>query len=273
MKSAWKVIKEQIDHFYLIKRLSLYDLKSKNKNNYLGMVWELINPCIQIMIYWFVFGLLLSRDDVVMGGEPVPFIAWLVGGFFLWTFCFQSMISGSKSIYSRLRMLSKMNFPMSIIPSFNIFSQFYVHLATIGLSIIIYQFMGYYINIYYLQLAYFAVAAICLLFAIALITSTISTIVRDFHMLLSSTLRMLLYVSGVLWPLSKVEQFPLLLSIMQLNPLHYLIEGYRAAFFGTEWYFITHWQMTIYFWGIVIILLLIGASMHVRFRRHFIDFL
>lgn len=67
MKSAWKVIKEQIDHFYLIRRLSLYELKNKNKNNYLGMAWELINPSIQIMIYWFVFGLLLSRDDVAMG--------------------------------------------------------------------------------------------------------------------------------------------------------------------------------------------------------------
>ncbi|GIO23411.1 ABC transporter permease [Oceanobacillus sp. J11TS1] len=273
MKSAWKVIKEQIDHFYLVRRLSVYELKSKNKNNYLGTAWELINPLIQIMIYWFVFGLLLSRDDVTMGGEPVPFIAWLIGGFFLWTFCFQSIILGSKSIYTRLRMLSKMNFPMSVIPSYTIFSQLYVHFATIVVAVILYQIMGFYINIYYLQLIYFLFSAICLLFAISLITSTISTIVRDFHLLLNSVLRMLIYVSGVLWPLSKLEAFPRLLNIMQLNPLYYLIEGYRAAFFGTEWYFITHWELTIYYWIIVLLLLIIGASMHVRFRRHFIDFL
>ncbi|GGP07949.1 ABC transporter permease [Oceanobacillus neutriphilus] len=273
MKSAWKVIKEQIDHFYLIRRLSLYELKNKNKNNYLGMAWELISPSIQIMIYWFVFGLLLSREDVTMGGEPVPFILWLIGGFFVWTFFYQSIIQGSKSIYSRLRMLSKMNFPMSIIPSYVIFSQFYVHLAMISIAIIIYQVMGYYINIYYLQLIYCIFATFCLLFAISLITSTISTIVRDFHMLLSSTLRMFLYISGVLWPLSKLEEFPWLLNIMQLNPLYYLIQGYRAAFFGTEWFFITNWHLTIYFWIVIIVLLIIGANMHVRFRKHFIDFL
>lgn len=273
MKSAWKVIKEQIDHFYLVRRLSLYELKNKNKNNYLGMIWEVLNPAIQILIYWFVFGLLLSREDVTMGGEPVPFIAWLLGGFFLWTFFFQSTIQGSKSIYSRLRMLSKMNFPMSIIPSYIIFSQFYVHVTMVGISIILYQIMGFYINIYYLQLIYFIFAALCLLFAISLITSTISTIVRDFHMLLNSTLRMFLYISGVLWPLSKLEEFPWLLNIMQLNPLYYLIQGYRAAFFGTEWFFITNWQLTLYFWFVVFLLLIIGASMHVRFRKHFIDFL
>lgn len=273
MKSALKVIKEQIDHFYLVRRLSLYELKSKNKNNYLGMAWEIINPAIQIMIYWFVFGLLLSRADVTMGGEPVPFISWLIGGFFVWTFFYQSTIQGSKSIYSRLRMLSKMNFPMSIIPSYIIFSQFYVHLVMVLISILIYQLMGYFVNIYYLQLVYFIFATLCLLFVIALITSTISTIVRDFHMLLNSTLRMFLYLSGVLWPLSKLEEFPWLMELMKLNPLYYIIEGYRAAFFGTEWYFITNWEYTIYFWGVVIVLLLIGSRMHMKFRRHFIDFL
>lgn len=170
-------------------------------------------------------------------------------------------------------MLSKMNFPMSIIPSYTIFSQFYAHIVMVGISILIYQFMGFYINIYYLQLIYFMIATLIFLFAISLITSTISTIVRDFHMLLNSTLRMFLYLSGVLWPLSKLEDFPWLMNIMQLNPLYYLIEGYRAAFFGTEWYFMTNGLLTLYFWLVVFLLLIIGAGLHMRFRKHFIDFL
>lgn len=38
-----------------------------------------------------------------------------------------------------------------------------------------------------------------------------------------------------------------IITILKLNPLYYLIEGYRSAFFGTEWYFITNWQYTLYF--------------------------
>ncbi|WP_188454990.1 ABC transporter permease [Virgibacillus oceani] len=273
MKATITVIKEQVRHFYLIRRLSLYEIKSQNKNNYLGMAWEIISPSIQILIYWFVFDTIRTRDPIVVGGEEVEFFPWLLAAFFLWFFCYQSIIQGSKSIYSRLRMLSKMNFPMSVIPNFVIFSKFYIHLIMLGISIIIFQFIGKPISIYYLQFIYFMFASICLLFAISLITSTISTIIRDFHMLLTSTLRMLLYLSGVLWPITLLSDFPLIMNLMKLNPLYYLIQGYRSAFFGTDWYFITNWQYTLYFWGLVIVLLMIGSKMHVKFRRHFIDYL
>lgn len=273
MKSALKVLKEQIDHFYLIRRLSVYELKSKNKSNYLGTAWEIINPAIQMLIYWFVFGTIRNRAPIDMNGVEVPFFPWLVAGFFMWIFCYQSIIQGSKSLYSRLKLLSKMNFPMSVIPNFVIFSNFYIHVVLIVATVVIFQFTGFKITIYHLQIIYFLIAAFCLLFAIALITSTLSTMVRDFHMFLNSILRMLLYLSGVLWPITLLSDFPTLMKLMKLNPLLYLIEGYRSAFFGTDWYFITNWGYTLYFWGLVIVLFSIGSALHLKFRRHLIDFL
>ncbi|AIF44607.1 ABC transporter permease [Virgibacillus sp. SK37] len=268
-----KVLKEQMNNFYLIRRLSFYELRSQNENNYLGMSWEIINPAIQILIYWFVFGTLRSRAPIEVSGVSVDFFNWLLAAFFLWIFFYQATIQGSKSIYSRLKMLSKMNFPMSVIPSYVIFSQFYVHLIMVGLSIIIFQLTGNYINIYYLQLVYFMFATLCLVFAVSLITSTLSTIIRDVHMFLNSTLRMLLYLSGVLWPITLLKDHDLIMAIMKLNPLYYLIEGYRAAFFTSDWYFLTNWHYTLYFWVVVTILLLIGSTLHVKFRKHFIDYL
>lgn len=272
MKSVITVIKEQIDHFYLIRRLSLYELKSKNKSNYLGMAWEVINPLIQILIYWFVFGSIRQRSDIeIVPGYEVPFIYWLIAGFILWNFFYQSTIQGSKSIYTRLRMLSKMNFPMSVIPNIVIFSQFYIHIFMLGTAFLIFQLSGYYVTVYFIQIIYFMFAAFCLIFAISLTMSTLSTIIRDVHMLLNATLRMLLYLSPVLWQMTILKE-PLP-TIMKLNPLYYLIEGYRSALFGTEWYFIVHWEYTLYFWAIVVILFLFGATLHIKFRRHFIDYL
>ncbi|ASN04123.1 ABC transporter permease [Virgibacillus necropolis] len=275
MKAAIIVMKEQLKHFYLIKRLSAYEIKNQNKNNYLGMAWEVINPSIQILIYWFVFGALREHNKVeIVPGMEVPFINWLLGGFILWIFFYQATIQGSKSIYSRLRMLSKMNFPMSIIPNFVIFSKFYIHIFMLLIAVIIFQLTGFYMNIYYLQFIYFIFAAFCLIFSISLITSTLSTIIRDVHMFLNSTLRMGLYLSGVLWPITILNEFsPIITEILKLNPLYYLIEGYRAALFGTEWHFITHWEYSLYFWGVVIVLFLFGSMLHVKFRRHFIDYL
>src|SRR5699024_4894547 len=136
------------------------------------------------------------------------------------------------------------------------------------------QFMGFYINIYYFQLIYYIIAIFCLLYALSLITSTLSTIIRDIHMFLNSPLHIMLYLSGVLCPLSDLpDEIHTLAQLMKLDPLDDLIEGYRSAFFGVEWYFIEHWQYTLYFWALVVVLFILGSILHVKFRRHFIDYL
>ncbi|SDK14179.1 ABC transporter permease [Sediminibacillus albus] len=274
MKSAFIVFKEQVKHFYLIRRLSLYEIKSTNQGNYLGVLWEIINPLIQIAIYWFVFGYgIRERANVKLNNDlELPFVLWMVAGFVVWFFFFQSTIQASKSIYKRLRMLSKMNFPMSVIPSFVIFSQLYIHLIMIFIVMIFFILSGFSISMYYLQFIYFAFATFAFTYALALITSTLSTIVRDVHMLLAAVLRMVLYLSGILWPISSIDHATVQF-IMKLNPLYYVIEGYRAGYVGTEWYFISEWEYTLYFWALTVVLFLIGSTLHVKFRRHFIDFL
>ncbi|MDQ0254503.1 teichoic acid transport system permease protein [Evansella vedderi] len=273
MKSVFTVIGEQIKHFYLIRRLSIYEMKSSNNNNYLGMAWEVIHPLIQVVIYWFVFGYgIRQREPIeVADGMLVPFLQWMLPGIIVWFFFYQSTIQGSKSIYSKLGMLSKMNFPMSVIPNIVIFSQFYIHIIMLAITFLVLNISGYFVSIYYLQLVYFIFATFAFTFALALITSTLSTIVRDVHMLLNATLRMVLYLSPILWTISTLPESVQI--IMKINPLYYIIEGYRSAFLGLGWYFIEQWQYTLYFWGVTLLLLTIGASIHIKFRRHFIDFL
>lgn len=276
MISMFKVIKEQLDNFHLINRLSMYELKSSNRNNYLGILWEFINPAIQIAIYWFVFGFVQDRPTVEGANGPIPFFIWMLSGILLWFFIYPAITQGSKSIYTRLRMVSRMNFPLSSIPAYVIISLLYPQLLLMGIVVIIFQFIGYPISIYYLQLPYFLFAAIVFLFSVSLITSTISTIVRDFQMLLQSLMRVLLYITPILWPAGRFSDtvFGRIFDyVMLLNPVYYLIEGYRYALLGEGWFVTAHPAITLYFWGLVILLLCIGSYMHVKFRRHFIDFL
>lgn len=273
MKSAWRVLTEQFQYFHLVRRLSLYELKSNNSNNYLGLAWELINPLFQIAIYWFVFGYGIRQRAAMPVSETldVPFINWMLIGMIVWLFFYQSTIQGSKAIYTRIKMLSKMNFPMSIIPNFVIFSRYYVHLAMLVIAAIIMIITGYSINIYYFQFIYFAVALFAFTYSFALLLSTLSTIIRDIQMFLQATLRMVLYLSPILWNVGDIGGSTIQL-IMRLNPLYYLIEGYRHSFFGIDWYFITNWEYTLYFWAITLVLFTTGSMLHVKFRRHFIDF-
>jgi teichoic acid transport system permease protein len=265
MKSMFTVIREQINSFYLIRRLSLFELKSANNNNYLGMLWEVINPMIQLSIYWFVFGFGIRGGEDVNG---IPFVYWLLSGMSVWFFVNQSLLEGSKSIYTRINFISKMSFPMSVIPTYVIVSKFYSHLILVGIITIGLQFTGYTISPYFIQLPYFMFGTLMLLVSISLITSTLATIVRDVQMVVTSVVRMLLYLTPLLWvPTGFIKK------IMLVNPLYYLVEGYRASLLGTSWYMLDNTNLTLYFWGLILILLMIGSALHVKFRNHFVDYM
>ncbi|MCL1630666.1 ABC transporter permease [Sporolactobacillus sp. CPB3-1] len=276
MKSTWKVIKEQINSFYLIRRLSLYELKSENNNNYLGMAWIIINPMIQIFIYWLVFGKILGRSNYVImeNGVHVRYILWLIAGIYLWFFLQPSVIQGSKSIYSRIRFIAKMNFPMSAIPSYVIFEKFYQHLMLTGIIICILQFTDRKLSIYIVQLPYFMICSVAFLFALSLITSTFSTIVRDVHQILISAMRMLFYLTPFLWEQTYLDKLhPVLKTILLLNPMNYLVQGYRSSLLGVSWYGAQHLKYTLYFWAFVLLMLFFGSMVHLKFRNHFVDYL
>jgi len=261
------VLKEQINSLYLIQRLSVYEVKSANNNNYLGIVWEVLNPLIQMSIYWFVFGLGIRGGH---GVDGVPFIYWLSAGLVVWFFINPTILQASKSIYTRLNMISKMNFPMSVIPSYVIMSNFYQHVILVGIVTILFIVTGQGISIHYIQLIYYMFATILFIFSLSLITSTLATIVRDVQMIVQSVMRMLLYLTPILWT---PERLPAgLQKIMQLNPLCYIVEGYRKAFLGTGWFF-EDIKYGMYFWGLVFLMLLIGTTLHVKFRKHFADYL
>ena len=53
MFAVGTVLKEHIKT-YLIQRLAQFQIKITNHNNYLGIAWEVLNPALQIMVYWLV---------------------------------------------------------------------------------------------------------------------------------------------------------------------------------------------------------------------------
>ncbi|WP_100333184.1 ABC transporter permease [Bacillus alkalisoli] len=276
MNSLITVLKEQLKSFYLVKRLSVYEMKSANSNNYIGVLWEIINPMIQISIFWFVFGYGVlrtnGRGDIELYGQIIPYFPWMLSGIVVWFFINQSIIQGSQSVYSRINMMSKMSFPMSTIPTFVTVAKLYQHLMLLVVVLLIFQIIGYPINIYYLQLPYFIFATLVFLVSFSLITSTISTLIRDVHNLIQAVVRLLIFLLPILWPPYKIEP-QIIQTILKLNPIYYLVEGYRASILGLKWYPVEHLSFTIYFWIITLVLLLIGSSLHVKFRSKFVDYL
>lgn len=258
------ILKEQIKSRDLIMRMAKFESKSKYEGHYLGSLWQYIHPAIQVAIYWTVFGL------GIRGGRPigdVPFFLWLLMGLIPWFFIAPSIIQGSNSVYSRIGLVSKMNFPISILPTIKMVVASYQFFTLLTFLIVLTLIYGITPTLQFLQIFYYIFAMYMFLFSLSTFTSTISTIIRDFQVFLQSTIRVLMYMSPIMWlPSGRLAQ------ILRLNPVYYIIEGFRDAFLSRGWFFEDP-IYTLYFWVLTFTLLYFGANAHVKFKDDFMDYM
>jgi len=262
------IIKEQVNNFRTIFRLARYEDKATYQSHYLGLVWQVLNPIIQVGIYYMVFGL------GVNGGRNIgstPFIIWMLIGIIAWFFINSSLLGGSNSIYRQVNLVSKMKFPVSILPMNNIVSNLASYISMLIFLLIFMITYKIFPTLYWLQFFYYFVAMIVFLFACGILNSTITTLIRDYHIALQSLLRLLFYVSGPIWDIDNKNLPEVMVRILKLNPIYYLIEGFRDSLLSREWF----WHKGSYsliFWGITLIILIIGSHLHLKFRNRFVDF-
>jgi len=71
---------------------------------------------------------------------------------------------------------------------------------------------------------------------------------------------------------SLVMMPPKIQILFKLNPMFYIVQGYRESFiyFHPFW---THPRQTIYFWGVTVIIIVIGALIFQRLKPQFADVL
>jgi teichoic acid transport system permease protein len=267
LKEVITLIKEQFGNLGIMFRISKYQDKSDYQSHYLGLVWEYLYPIIQIGIYWLVFGFGLKKGT--SGG--VDYLSWMVIGITPWFYMNSVVLDASKSIYLQVGMVSKMKFPVSVLPTIKVISNLSSFWAMLVVSIFIAFFKGGIVpNMYWIQWIYYFFAMVCWLVAFSIFNSTIAILVRDYRIFLQSFMRMLFYMSGVLFNF-ETNAFPApLVRIFQLNPFFYIISGFRESMLGDDWF----WQkpiLTITFWLFVLFFLLVGSHLHYKFRSRFVD--
>lgn len=269
MKNVYLILKEQWDNFGIIQRVSKYEEKATYQSHYLGLMWQFLNPLIQIGIYYLIFGIGVRGGNKIDG---VPFIIWMLIGIIAWFFINQSILGSSNSIYQKVAMVSKMKFPVSILPSINLTSNL-VSYGWMMLILFIAMFVfGVYPTIYWIQYIYYFVCMIACLFSFGILNATITVLVRDYHIALQSAIRLLFYLSGAIWDIQN-QNFPVfLIRLLELNPFYYIISGFRETFLSQAWF----WErptLTLIFWCMTLFILVVGSHLHMKFRARFVDFI
>ena len=251
-----------------IGALAVFQYKLSNKEMFLGRLWKLIMPFVQIGVYWLVFGVGLRNGSPVDG---VPYVVWLVCGITPWFIINSSITKGANAIYSKATVLSRSNILPHLLPLSAVWSQFLNYSWTLLLMLIIFFANGCTLTITALGVFYYLFCALALLSAVSLITSVLVMLARDFQNVIQMVMRLLFYVSPIFW--QGGAQIPGAFQVFdRLNLIAYIIRGFRYSLLFNTWFF-EDMPLLAFFWGVVLLLYLIGAGLQMKLGRNILDYL
>lgn len=264
-KSIRYVLKENVTNVYRIFSIAKYELVAEMRDSRFGLFWNFASPAIQVATYFLVFGLGMSRGKQ----EGIPYLPWVVVGFCAWWFIQPCIVQGCSAIFSKTNVITKMKFPVSILPATVCFKELFNHCCMLVIAFVVLLLSGYRPSLYWLNIIYYGICAFVLVESLAMITAVLTMLWRDIKKLITSLMRMILYLSPVLWT-AHFDNLPVLNFIMKLNPVYYVVQGYRDAIFFEKSIF-AHPAMMAYFWIVVILMFSTGCFLMYKFKTKFID--
>lgn len=249
-----------------IKGLALNDFKMKYASSYLGTFWAFVQPIVTVTIYSVIFGMGFKSLPV----EGVSFPLWLTVGIIPWFFFSEALMSATNSLLEYSYLVKKVVFQVNVLPIVKIVSSGFVHAFFIVVAIFMLIVTKGKITPYILQVFYYSFCTVVLVLGISYITSATVVFFKDLGQVVNILLQFGMWATPIMYPASflgpQVEVF------FHLNPMFYIVDGYRDAFFQQIWF----WEkplLSLYFWTITCVILYIGISVFGRLEKHFADVL
>jgi lipopolysaccharide transport system permease protein len=243
--------------FYI---LAWRDVKVRYKQSALGAAWVILQPLLTMLIFTLLFGRLAR-----MSSEGEPYAIFSYAGLLPWTFFSTAVSTSSNSLVNNSNLITKVYFPRMLIPTATVGAGL-IDLAIASLMLLvlipIYR-VGFHLSlIMFLPLvALTALAAT----AIGILTSALNVKYRDIRHALPFVIQVWMFLTPVIYSVNFLpERWRWLLSV---NPLTGIIEGFRAAIFGSSF----DWQGLGISTTIVITLLVMTAYSFSRMEEQFAD--
>ena len=246
--------------------LAKKDLQTRYLGSYLGILWAFVQPAVTILIFWFVFQVGFKSAPV----DDFPFILWLLCGMIPWFFFSDSVLGGTNSVLENSYLVKKVVFRVSILPLIRILSSLIVHIFFILVIFLLFLIYGYTPSIYSLQVFYYLFCMLVLILGLSWITSSLVIFLRDLGQIIAIVIQFGFWLTPIFWSFKVMpEKYHFM---FKLNPVYYIIEGYRDSFINHAW-FLHHYNLTISFWSITLVIFTTGILLFKRLKPHFADVL
>lgn len=268
MKTLLKIIKEHTSYKNQILKLARADLVKTYRGAALGWSWAVIKPAVTIFVYWFTFTVGLRAGKPVNG---FPYFLWLIAGVIPWTYMSEMLIAGTDCIRRYSYLVTKMKFPVATIPTFVNISKFLIHAILIVIMIIIFIGFGFTPDIYLVQLPIYMLLTFAFFNVWGLFSSLLAVVSKDYSNLVKSFVSPLFWLSGIMWKVDTIKSATLR-KILNLNPITFLVDGYRNCFINKVWFW-EHPMRLLGFGIVLLILLILSVRVYKRLRKDIPDIL
>lgn len=235
-----------------IFKLAKSDLVRTYRGAALGWIWALVKPSMTLFVFWFAFTVGLRSGKPVNG---YPFFLWLVAGFLPWFYMRDMIQGGAECIRKYKHLVTKIKFPVSIIPTFTGLSHLVVHLLLCVIAMILFVLFGYMPDIYWLQIPLYMLMMWAFFTAWGLFAGVMSAMSKDFLNLVKAMIQALFWLSGVIYDVNRI-QHPAIRTLLKFNPITVISSGYRKAFIYKQWFWEDKIELLGYFTVLIIVTLL-----------------
>lgn len=254
----------------LIWKLSKNDFKKRYAGSYMGVVWGFAQPLVTVLMYYLVFDKIFGNKAIELrSGVEVPFVLFITAGLVPWFFFSEAISQGTMSLIEYSYLVKKVVFKISILPVIKVIAATFSHLFFLSLAVLLACVYGYYPSPYLVQIVYYGVCLFLLVLAMSYTTCAVVIFFRDLSQIISIAIQIGMWATPILWSLESIHN-PVVVFILKLNPLVYIVNGYRDAIYGHHWFFEDMFG-TLYFWAVTIALFLMGTVIFKKLKVHFAD--
>ncbi len=227
----WKVLdfKELLYYKDLFYFFVLRDITVLYKQTVLGILWAVVNPVFQMVLFSIIFGRLARIES---DGIPYPifsFTAILPFNYFS-----QSLTAASDSLIGTASIFTKVYFPRTLIPLIPVFSKlldFMIAFVILILMMIYYQIVP---NINILFLPMLIILMILTSTGVGMWLSSLAIQYRDVKFTIGFISTLLMYAAPVVFPASLIlEKAGYTVYLLYgIYPMAGVISGFRSSLLG-----------------------------------------
>ena len=208
--------------FFLVRR----DIKLRFQQTVIGFLWIVLQPLIQMMIFYVILGILIN---VPTNGIPYPI--FFLSAFVAWQFFSQVVNNSAFSLVGNIGVIVKSYFPRLALPLSTVANALVDFLVSFLVLMVFLLVNGHYpITFRYLLLPVLLIITTIFSSGVGLLFGALMVVFRDTKNLLSFILLMWMYVTPIMYPITIApEKYRI---YFYLNPLTSLVEAYRWIFLG-----------------------------------------